>query len=384
MDFELNEEQLLIRKEAREFTDKYIKPFANDFDENEAIPEEIIQRMAKAGYLGATISPEFGGRGLGQLSYGILMEEIGRGCSSVRSLITVHSSIVSETILRWGTKTQKANWLPKLVKGETIAAFGLSEPNVGSDAKNIQTSYEEKEDHFILNGTKKWITFAARADLFVIIAKNEDGTSAFLVEKDFPGVEIVPIKGILGTRASMLAEIKLVNCIVPKENLLGVQGMGFLQIVNTGLDNGRYSVACGSLGIGLASLEDSIDYAKSRIQFEVPIKEHQLIKHKITKMITGVKAARLICYNAGWLRDQRSPNAIIQTSMAKYVASKMAFEAATEAVQIHGANGCHNQYSVQRYFRDAKVMEIIEGSSEIQELLISKYAFTDITSILAN
>lgn len=382
MDFQLTEEHIQIRKEARDFADKYLVPFANEFDRNEAISKEVIQQMADAGFLGATIPKEYGGRGIGQLAYGILNEEIGRGCSSVRSLVTVHSSIVAETIARWGTKDHKQEWLPQLAKGEKIAAFGLSEPEVGSDAKSIKTTYEEKDDHFVLNGTKKWITFAEIADLFIIIGRNGEHTSAFLVEKNFPGVEVIPIKGILGTRASMLAEIRMKDVKVPKNNLLGIKGMGFLQIVNAGLDNGRFSVACGSLGIALACLEDSIDYAKKRVQFDVPIKDHQLIKQKVANMVTGVKAARLVCYNAGWLREQKSPSAIIQTSMAKYFASKVANEAAAEAVQIHGANGCHDEFNVARYYRDAKVMEIIEGSSEIQQLLISKYAFTEVDSIL--
>ena len=384
MEFELNTAQLNLRQEVRKFSDSNIRPFANSFDENEAISETLIQQMAKAGYLGATIPKIYGGLALDQLSYGVLTEEIGRGCSSARSLMTVHLSIVSETLLRWGTKTQKEQWLPKLVTGEKIAAFGLSEPNIGSDAKNIESTYFEESDCFTLNGTKKWITFGNRADVFVIIARHDQATSAFIVDRTTPGLEVTPIKGILGTRGSMLAEIKLNNCQIPKENLLGVKGLGFLQIVNTALDNGRYSVACGALGIGLACLEDSIAYANERTQFEVKLSAHQLIKQKIANMVTSVKAARLLCYNAGWQRDQKNPNAMIQTNTAKYFASKMATEAATEAVQIHGANGCHNQYQVQRYFRDAKIMEIIEGSSEIQQLLISDYAFKDLTSIIDN
>lgn len=380
--YTLTEEQIKLRKEVRTFADEFLVPNANEFDRQEILPKEIIREMASRSYLGATIPAEYGGRGMDQLAYGILNEEIGRGCSSARSLITVHSSIVAETIVRWGTKEQKSTWLPLMAKGEKIGAFGLSEPFVGSDAKSIQTTYEETDDHFILNGTKKWITFAQIADLLVIIARNGEHTSAFLVENTLPGFEMIPIKGMLGTKASMLAEIRLKNVKVPKNCLLGIKGMGFMQIVNTGLDNGRYSVACGSLGIALAALEDSIQYAKSRIQFDVPLRDHQLIKQKIANMTAGVKAARLLCYNAGALRNRKDPSSLIQTSLAKYFASKVAFDAATEAVQLHGANGCHDEYNVNRYFRDAKVMEIIEGSSEIQQLLISKYALDELDTIL--
>jgi glutaryl-CoA dehydrogenase (non-decarboxylating) len=382
MNFELTPEHKELRKQFREFADKEICPIANDFDREGSVPEALIQKIAAKGYLGATIPIEFGGLGMDQIAYGLLNEEIGRACSSTRSLVTVHSSLVSETILRWGTKEQKEKWLPLLSVGKKIAALGLSEPETGSDAKNIVSAYEERNDCFILNGTKKWITFAQRADVFVIIARENEAVSAFIVEKGFPGLEIVPLNGMLGTKASMVAEIHLKNCKVPKENLLGRKGMGFLQIVNTALDNGRYSVACGSLGIALACLEDSIKHAKTRKQFGVLIKDHQLIKQKIANMITGVKAARLLCYNAGWLRLTKSPNAFIQTSLAKYFASKMANESASEAVQLHGALGCHDSLSIQRYFRDAKIMEIIEGSSEIQQIMLSDYAITSMDSIL--
>jgi glutaryl-CoA dehydrogenase (non-decarboxylating) len=246
MIFELNEEQLKLRDEFRTFVKEELLGVAEEFDQQGEVPVSFIQKLAKKGYLGATIPEKYGGRGIDQLSYGLLNEEIGRGCSSVRSLITVHSSLTAETILRWGSEDQKTHWLPLLASGQKIAAFGLTEPNTGSDAQNIQSTYEDKQDTYVLNGHKKWITFGQLADVFVIVATGPSGISTFLVDKDTPGVEIKPLQGILGTRASMLAEVILTNCSIPKSRLLGRQGFGFMQIVNTALDNGRYSVACGS------------------------------------------------------------------------------------------------------------------------------------------
>jgi glutaryl-CoA dehydrogenase (non-decarboxylating) len=312
----------------------------------------------------------------------LLNEEIGRACSSTRSLITVHSSLTSETLLRWGTKEQKEKWLRLLAKGTKLAAFGLSEPGAGSDTSAITTSYQEKNGSYQLNGVKKWITFSQIADLFVIIAQGPQGITAFLVERNTPGLTVHPLDGILGTRASLLGEIHLKDCIVPAENILGRKGWGLQQITNTALDNGRYSVACGSLGIARACLEDSIQYAKTRRQFGHLLKDHQLIKQKIANMVTEIKAASLFCRNAGYLRDKRDSDSIIQTSIAKYYASRIANTIAADAVQLHGAMGCHDSISIQRYFRDAKVMEIIEGSTEIQQILIADHSIASLSSIL--
>lgn len=382
MNFELTASQKELQKEFRDFVKEELLEQANAYDKAGFIPREAIEKLAARGYLGATIPKEYGGRGMGQVPYGMLNEEIGRACSSIRSLITVHSSLTAETVARWGTAEQKKKWLPLLASGTKIAAFGLSEPETGSDAQNLSTSYLEKEGSYVISGVKKWITFAQLADVFVIIAKKEDEISAFLVERDTPGLEVKPIEGMLGTKASMLGEVHLNKCEIPAENLLGRKGMGFSQIVSTALDNGRYSVACGSLGIARACLEDSIHFSKNRKQFGVLLREHQLTKQKIANMITQVKAAGLICYNAGYLRDQRNPDAYIQTSLAKYFASTVANKVASDAVQLHGALGCHESLPVERYFRDAKVMEIIEGSSEIQQILIANQGITSLSTIL--
>lgn len=374
--------QQTLKKEFSDFVQTELQPFANEYDKQGFIPMELIQKLGAQGYLGATVPPAYGGRGMDQVSYGLLNEEIGRACSSTRSLITVHASLTAETLLRCGTKEQKEQWLPLLAKGAKLAAFGLSEPTAGSDTAAIKTAYVESNGSYLLNGVKKWITFAQIADLFVIIARGEQGITAFLVERNTPGLTIQPMNGILGTRASMLAEIHLKDCRVPPENILGKKGWGLPQIVNTALDNGRYSVACGALGIARACLEDSIHYSKNRSQFGQLLKDHQLIKQKITNMVTEVKAATLLCRNAGYLRDQKDPDSIIQTSIAKYYASRVANTIASDAVQLHGAMGCHDSLSIQRYFRDARVMEIIEGSTEIQQILIADHSIASLSSIL--
>lgn len=371
-----------IVEEGRDFVEEYVLGSANEWDEQGRIPLTIVDALAERGFLGATTPTDFGGRGLDQVSFGLLTEEIGRGCSSLRSLLTVHTSIVSETLVRWGTEEQQRRWLPPLAKGETIAAFCLSEPGVGSDAKSVTTHYRESDDGYVITGSKKWTTFGQIAGLFLVVATDGDDLSTFLVESEREGVEARPIPGLLGTRASMLSEVVFDECEIPDDHLLGRRGFGWEQIVNTALANGRYSVAWGSVGIARASLDASVEYADERRQFGVPIKEHQLVKRKIARMVARLKAARHLCLHAGALRDRRSANAVIQTNVAKYYASKVAVECAREAVQIHGAQGCHPNSAVQRYFRDAKVMEIIEGTSEIQELVIGTYAFKNLRALL--
>jgi alkylation response protein AidB-like acyl-CoA dehydrogenase len=308
------------------------------------------------------------------ITFGLLHEEMGRGCSSIRSLLTVHS-MVTHALLRWGSKQQKAFWLPKLATGEIIGAFALSEPNVGSDAKSVETTARLCGDYYVLNGQKKWITYGQIADLFLLFARCDGKVSAFLVERNSPGFSTKPISGMLGARASMLAELYLNECAIPKENLVGGRGFGLATIATSALDIGRYSVACGCVGIAQACLEASLQYTSERKQFGSYLKDHQLIQRMITEMITNVKAARLLCYQAGYLKEIGDPNTIMETWVAKYFASTIAFKAANDAVQIHGANGCSNDYPVQRYLRDAKIMEIIEGSTQLQQMTIAGYGY---------
>jgi alkylation response protein AidB-like acyl-CoA dehydrogenase len=328
--------------------------------------------MARLGYLGAMVPATEGGQGLDMITFGLLNEELGRGCSSVRSLLTVHS-MVAYTVFKWGTTRQKAQWLAKLATGEIIGAFGLSEPQAGSDARSIQTTARRHADGYMLDGCKTWMSFGQLADLFLVFAHCEGKPVAFLVERHAPGLTTSPIRGLLGTRASMLAKLQLNECYVPQENQIGGLGFGLAAVAAAALDIGRYSVACGCVGITQACLEASLRHACERRQFATPLIEQQLIRQMVSDMITNVSAARLLCYQAGYSKDVGHPNTVMETCIAKYFASTTAMKAASDAVQIHGASGCSEGSPVQRYMRDAKIMEIIEGSTQIQQVTIAQY-----------
>ncbi|MEH2072603.1 MAG: acyl-CoA dehydrogenase family protein [Nostoc sp.] len=373
---ELSAQQKNAKAEFRAFANQEICPNAGEWDKKEFTPPELIKKIAQCGFLGAILPQEYGGQKMDMITYGILNEEIGRGCSSIRSLLTVHN-MVAHALCKWGNKSQKQYWLPKFASGEVIAAFALSEPNVGSDAKSVETTVTLTGDAYVLNGQKKWITYGQIADVFLVFAKCEEKPTAFLVEKNSPGFSVKPMSGILGVRASMSAELQFNNCQIPQENLVGKLGFGFSYIAATALDYGRYSVASGCVGIAQACLEACIKYTNERKQFGVYLKEHQLIRQMITQMITNVKAARLLCYQAGYLKDINDPNSIMETSIAKYFASTVATKIANDAVQIHGGNGCSSEYPVERYLRDSKVMEIIEGSTQIQEITIAESGYQD-------
>jgi glutaryl-CoA dehydrogenase (non-decarboxylating) len=285
--------------------------------------------------------------------------------------------MVAHVLCKWGSQYQKEHWIPKLASGEAIAAFALSEPNAGSDAKSVETTATPSGNFYILNGKKKWITYGQIADLFLVFTQCEGKPTAFLVEKNRPGLSIKPIVGILGTRASMLAELHLDDCQIPQENLVCRQGFGFSHVASSALDRGRYSVAWGCVGIGQACLEACLQYTSQRQQFGVYLKEHQIIRQMISEAIANVKAARLLCYQAGYLQEIGDPRSISETSIAKYFASTMAVKVASDAVQIHGGNGCSSDYPVERYFRDAKIMEIIEGSTQIQQITIAESGYQE-------
>lgn len=379
MRIELTPEQRALRAEVRAFVESEISPCAGQWDREEAIPREIVDRLVERGWLGSMVPAEHGGRGLDQISYGILTEEIGRGCSSVRSLLTVHD-MVCQGILRWGSKAQKERYLGRLARGEILGAFALSEPNAGSDAKGIETTARplaaEGGAGYVLDGVKKWITFGQIADLFLLFAQLGGKPTAFLVERGSAGFSATPIRGMLGTRASMLAELRLEG--VRTEHMVGRPGFGVSHVVGAALEQGRYSVACGSVGIAQACLDACLAYARERQQFEKPLFDHQLVRAMLSDMITGVRAARLLCMRAGYLRDLGDPGSFAETMIAKYFASTTAVRVATDAVQIHGGNGCHDGFPVSRWFRDAKVMEIIEGSTQIQQNTIARFALEEL------
>lgn len=376
MQIELTEKHKEYKAAFQAFAEAEIIPYADQWDSQESTPQQVIAKLAKQGYLGAILPQENGGGGMDAITYGLLSEEIGKGCSSVRSLLTVHN-MVAHALTKWGSRFQKDYWLPKLASGEIVAAFALSEPNVGSDAKSIETKATLSGNTYLLSGTKKWITYGQIADVFLVFAQCEGKACAFLVEKNTPGLTIEPISGMLGVKASMLAELHLNDCQVPQENLVCRPGFGFSHIASTALDYGRYSVAWGCVGIAQTCLEACLQYTSQRKQFGVAIKEHQLIRQSITEMLVNIKAARLLCYQAGYLKDKGNPRGIMETSIAKYFASTTATKIAGDAVQVHGANGCSSNYSVQRYWRDAKIMEIIEGSTQIQQVTIAEYGYQE-------
>jgi glutaryl-CoA dehydrogenase (non-decarboxylating) len=376
MKIELTTQQKEDKAAFRAFVDEAIAPYANQCDREERTPPELIKQLAQKGYLGALLPKDCGGSSMDMITYGLLSEEIGRGCSSLRSLLTVHS-MVAQALLKWGSQSQKAYWIPKLASGEAIAAFALSEPNVGSDAKSVETTATLSGNSYLLNGKKKWITYGQIADVFLVFAQCEGKPSAFLVEKNSPGLSIEPISGMLGVRASMLAQLHFKDCVIPQENLVCRHGFGFSHVASSALDCGRYSVAWGCVGIAQACLEACIQYTSQRRQFGAYLREHQLIRQLITDAIANIKASRLLCYQAGYLKDIGNPKSIMETSIAKYFASTTATKVSSDAVQIHGGNGCSSEYSVQRYFRDAKIMEIIEGSTQIQQLTIADYGYQE-------
>jgi glutaryl-CoA dehydrogenase (non-decarboxylating) len=374
MELKLTSQQQEERAAFGRFASTEIAPQAEQADREERLSPDLIRKVAQRGYLGSILPQEWGGSGLDWITYGLLHEEIGKACSSVRSLITVHD-MVAIAVLRWGSERQRRSVLPRLASGESLGAFAVSEPGVGSDAKSIETTAERSNGCYVLNGAKRWITSGQIADLFLVLARCGDQPTAFLVERDRPGLSIDPISGLLGMRASMVAQLNFRRCELPPENLIGREGFGLISVALTALGLGRYSVAWGCVGIAQACLEACLSYANQRRQFGAPLKEHQLIQAMIAEMVANLKASRLLCYQAGYLKQEGDPQEITETFVAKYFASRAAMRAAVDAVQIHGANGCSGEYPVQRYLRDAKVMEVIEGSTQISQLLIARSAF---------
>jgi alkylation response protein AidB-like acyl-CoA dehydrogenase len=362
-----------IVNEIRRFADEEIRPRAGEFDQNEKLPGDIITRMAEKKLLLASLPEEYGGLGLDPVYYGFLIEEIGKACCSTVGLIAVQSSLVGETLLKWGSEYLKDKWLPLMASGETIGAFALSEPNIGSNARDVQTTYEPKGDGFIINGQKKWTSFGDIADIFIVIASCKNEKTAFIVEREVDGLKTSPMKGLLARRASHIAEIELNDVYVPKENIIGRPGSGFPYVVGTALDHGRYCIAWSGVAVAQEALDAMVSYSRKRKQFDKKLCEFQLIQGIIADAVTKIHAARALCIRAGELRQQGDSNAITETTIAKYFTSKVAMEVTTDAVQVHGGNGCSNSYPVERLFREAKVLEIIEGTSQIQQQLIAKY-----------
>ena len=375
MDLRFTEEQEMMRKMVREFAQNEIAPFVERMEKGE-FPREILNKMAELGLMGITIPEEYGGAGMDFTSYIIAIHEISKVSATVGVILSVHTSVGTNPILYFGTEEQKKKYVPKLASGEYLGAFCLTEPGAGSDAKSLKTKAVREGDYYILNGSKVFITNGGEADTYIVFARtNPDepgskGISAFIVEKDTPGFIIGKDEKKMGLHGSRTVQISLEDAKVPAENLLGEEGQGF-KIAMANLDVGRIGIAAQSLGIAEAALEHATAYAKERIQFGKPIAEQQGVGFKLADMATAVEAARLLVYRAAFLRSNGLPCGK-EASMAKLFASRAAVENAIEAVQIFGGNGYTEDYPVERLFRDEKICEIYEGTSEIQRLVISK------------
>ena len=355
------------RAELRAFVDREIIPFAGAWDRDGRTPPEVVRTLASHGYLDT--APRDGSPRVASALVP-LHEEVGRGCSSVRSLLTVHG-MVTHALSRWGTRAQAEHWLPRLARGDAVAAFALSEPGAGSDASAVSLEAELDGESYVLQGHKQWITYGQIAGVFLVIARSARGPLALLVERDTPGLTVTPMHGITGTRASMLAALHFERCRVPVSARVGGAGFG-LGIALSALELGRLSVASGCVGIIQACLDASTRYANDRKQFGSAIGQHQLVQRMIADIAVDVRAARLLCERAATLHDARDPGAAHEIFIAKYFASTAAVRAAASAVQIHGANGCTDAYPVDRYLRDARVMEIIEGSTQVLQSEIGR------------
>lgn len=377
MDFDFTPEQIAIRKHMREFAEREIVPVAQMNDRECKFDWEVAKKIFKEGFLGCPIPEKYGGLGLDYIAYGLMTEEINRVCSSTRTLFSVQTSLVALTILRWGTEEQKMELLPKLCNGEAIGCYGLTEPEAGSDAANQQTRAVKDGNDYILTGQKVWIscgTIASHALIFATVdpALGHKGITCFIVDTKSKGFSAVAIKGKLGLRASDTATLFLDQVRVPKENILGQVGDGF-KVAMSALDNGRYSVAAGAVGVVQGCIDESTKYAMQRKTFGKPIGEHQQVQAMIADMVADCEAGRLLYLRAGFLKTKGVRNTL-ETSLAKLFCGEAANKAAHNAVQIFGGYGFSDEYPVERYFRDAKVLNIYEGTREIQRLIIAQDA----------
>jgi len=376
MNFELTKEQEMTRKMVRDFAEEVIHPRAVDIDTKAEFPEDIFKEMGKLGLLGIPFPEEYGGSGGDTVTYALAVEEIGRVCGSTGLSYAAAVSLGASPIYYFGTEEQKQEFLTPLAKGEALASFGLTEPNAGSDAGGTKTRAELKGDHYIINGEKCWITNAEYARSITVTAvsgKREDGKniiSAFIIPKDTPGMKISSPYEKMGVRGSNTSEIILEDVKVPKENLLGDPEKGFKQFLYT-LDGGRISIAALAVGIAQASLDRALAYAKERKQFGQPISSFQAIQFKLADMAMEVELARNMVLKSAWLKDQ-GKNFTKESAYAKLFASETAFRSSNQAIQIHGGYGYMREYEVERYLRDAKLLEIGEGTSEIQRLVIAR------------
>jgi butyryl-CoA dehydrogenase len=380
MVFDLTEEQRMIQEMARNFAQKEVLPKAAELDESGRYPRELVQQMAELGLLGVAVPEEYGGAGMDNVCYAIAMEEIARACASTAVIMSVNNSLVCDPLLKFGTEEQKKKYLVPLASGRMLGCFGLTEPGAGSDAGSQKTTAVRNGDHYVLNGTKNFITNAPEADLCILFAmtdkeKKHKGITTFILNMKLPGVTIGKHEKKMGIKASPTASIILEDVKIPAVDRLGDEGEGFKVAMGT-LDGGRIGIASQAIGIARASLEDSLAYAKERKQFGQPIAEFQAIQWMLADMATEIDAARLLAYRAAWLKDRKARHSK-ESAMAKLYASEAAMRAGVKGIQIHGGYGYIKEYPAERHFRDAKITEIYEGTSEIQRLIISSALLKD-------
>ena len=375
MNFILTEEHLMIRDAARDFAQTELLPGVIERDNKQEFPDELVKKMGDLGFLGIMVDPKYGGSGMDTLSYVLIMEELSKVDASASVIVSVNNSLVCYGIEQYGSEEQKQKYLTKLVTGEYLGAFCLSEPEAGSDATSQRTTAIDKGDHYILNGTKNWITNGGRSDVYLVIAqtdrdKGHKGINVFIVEKGMNGFDIGPKEDKLGIRGSDTHTLQFNDVKVPKENRIGEDGFGFKFAMKT-LSGGRIGIAAQALGIASGAYELALKYSKERKAFGTEICNHQAIAFKLADMYTEIAAARHLVMKAAWDKDQGN-NYDMSSAMAKLYASKVAMEQTVEAVQIHGGNGFVKEYHVERLMRDAKITQIYEGTSEIQKIVISR------------
>ncbi len=376
MDLSYTNDQLMVHNMAKEFATKELEPKAAEVDEKGEFPHETIKKMAELGMLSMTIPEKYGGAAFDFLSLAIAIEEVSRGCASTGVIVAVHNSLVAWPIVNWGTDAQKDKYLPRMATGELLGAFGLTEPNAGSDPAAMETTAVLKGDKYILNGSKRFITNAGVAQVFIVFAKTDPaagtkGITGFIVDRDAKGFTLGKHEDLLGLRATANCELMFDDCEVPAGNVLGGVGQGFKVALGT-LDVSRIDIGAQAVGIAQAAMEKSITYSKERKQFGKPICEFQMIQAKLADMATSILAARMLVYYAAHQKDSGKTRFNKESAMCKLLAAETAVAVTREAVQIYGGYGYTKDYPVERYFRDAKCMEIYEGTSEIQRIVIAR------------
>ena len=377
MHFGLTDDQLQIQRAAREFAHREIAPHVASYDQDERFPIDIIRKAAAHGYSGGVIPPEYGGAGLSHVAYTLFIEEISKICHVVGCALSFPSGLAGSSILQFGTEAQKQKYLAPLARGETFMAAGVTEPGSGTDVAAMRTTARRDGNCYVLTGTKAWISFLDVAGAVLTFATMDrglkrKGISAFIIDRETPGMTFHPYKNKLGFRPLCTGEIVLENCRVPVENRLGAEGEGF-RVAMCAVENGRLGVAARAVGMAQAALDEAVRYAQQRVVFDQPIGRFQLVQSMITDMIVAIESARHFTYRLAWLMDQRREDIRHAASLAKMVATDAALMAASNAVQILGANGCSEEYPVSRFFREAKVFQIVEGTNQLHRILVAEH-----------